>query len=71
MIVDDFTITTPAGALFARRSKASAPARIAVPIVLLHDSARYAPRESAEPTAMALWEICEEARRRGVGWGSL
>ena len=40
-------------------------------IVLLHDSARYAPRESAEPTALALWAIAEEAERRGVPWGPL
>jgi peptidoglycan/xylan/chitin deacetylase (PgdA/CDA1 family) len=40
-------------------------------IVLLHDSARYAPRESAEPTALALWAIAEEAERRGVSFGPL
>ncbi len=38
-------------------------------IVLLHDSARYAPRESAEPTALALWAIAEEAERRGIEFG--
>jgi peptidoglycan-N-acetylglucosamine deacetylase len=40
-------------------------------IVLLHDSARYAPRESAEPTALALWGIAEEAERRGIELGPL
>jgi peptidoglycan/xylan/chitin deacetylase (PgdA/CDA1 family) len=40
-------------------------------IVLLHDSARYAPRESAEPTALALWAIAEEAKRLGVEFGPL
>jgi peptidoglycan-N-acetylglucosamine deacetylase len=38
-------------------------------IVLLHDSARYAPRESAEPTALALWAIAEEAQSRGIEFG--
>jgi peptidoglycan/xylan/chitin deacetylase (PgdA/CDA1 family) len=38
-------------------------------VVLLHDSARYAPRESAEPTALALWAIAEEAQRRGIEFG--
>lgn len=40
-------------------------------IVLLHDSARYAPRESAEPTALALWAIAEGAARRGIELGPL
>ncbi len=40
-------------------------------IVLLHDSARYAPRESAEPTALALWAIAEEAASRGIELGPL
>ncbi len=38
-------------------------------IVLLHDSARYAPRESAEPTALALWAIAEGAAERGIELG--
>lgn len=40
-------------------------------IVLLHDSARYAPRESAEPTALALWAIAEGAASRGIELGPL
>jgi peptidoglycan-N-acetylglucosamine deacetylase len=35
-------------------------------IVLLHDSPRYAYRESARPTAEAIPAIVSEARRRGV-----
>jgi len=40
-------------------------------IVLLHDSARYAPRESAQATALALWAIAEEAAARGIELGPL
>ena len=40
-------------------------------IVLLHDSARYAPRESAQATALALWAIAEEAATRGIELGPL
>jgi len=40
-------------------------------IVLLHDSARYAPRSSAEPTALALWAIAEGAAGRGIELGTL
>jgi len=35
-------------------------------IVVLHDSARYAPRASAEPTADALGEIAAGAARLGI-----
>ena len=35
-------------------------------ILLLHDSARYAPRPSARPTAEALPAILEAARERGL-----
>jgi peptidoglycan-N-acetylglucosamine deacetylase len=35
-------------------------------IVLLHDSARYAPRASAEPTAVALEGLLGELRARGL-----
>jgi peptidoglycan-N-acetylglucosamine deacetylase len=40
-------------------------------IVVLHDSPRYAYRESARPTAEAIPEIASEARRRGVGLAPL
>jgi peptidoglycan/xylan/chitin deacetylase (PgdA/CDA1 family) len=40
-------------------------------IVLLHDSARYAERDDAAPTAEALPTIVEAARGRGLAPGSL
>ena len=40
-------------------------------IVLLHDSARYAPRASAEPTALALWAIADGAKQLGIELGPL
>ena len=40
-------------------------------IVLLHDSARYADRESAAPTAGALAPIAERAREAGISLVSL
>jgi hypothetical protein len=38
-------------------------------IVLLHDSPRYAPRQSARPTAEALAAIAACAAERGVALG--
>jgi peptidoglycan/xylan/chitin deacetylase (PgdA/CDA1 family) len=40
-------------------------------IVLLHDSARYAPRASAEPTATALEAVLAEIRERGLALAGL
>lgn len=40
-------------------------------ILLLHDSARHARRASAAPTADAIAIICENARQRGISFGSL
>jgi hypothetical protein len=40
-------------------------------IVLLHDSARYARRPSAAPTAHAIPIIAERMRARGIALGSL
>jgi peptidoglycan/xylan/chitin deacetylase (PgdA/CDA1 family) len=40
-------------------------------IVLLHDSARYADRDSATPTAQALMLIAERAVEAGLGFGPL
>jgi peptidoglycan/xylan/chitin deacetylase (PgdA/CDA1 family) len=40
-------------------------------IVLLHDSARYAPRESARPTAQAIAPIAQTLRVRGAALTSL
>ncbi|HEY2601967.1 MAG TPA: polysaccharide deacetylase family protein [Thermoleophilaceae bacterium] len=40
-------------------------------IVLLHDSARYADRDSAQPTAEALAPLAERARAAGLGFATL
>jgi hypothetical protein len=40
-------------------------------IVLLHDSPRYADRESAEPTAHALAPLAERAREAGLSFVTL
>lgn len=40
-------------------------------IVLLHDTARYGRRASAEPTASALPAIVDYARRQGLEWVTL
>jgi peptidoglycan/xylan/chitin deacetylase (PgdA/CDA1 family) len=58
---------TDADAIFA----AVAPDLHPGAIVLLHDTARYGRRASAEPTASALPAIVECARRRGLKWVTL
>jgi peptidoglycan-N-acetylglucosamine deacetylase len=58
---------TSAEAIFAEVASELRPGAI----VLLHDTARYGRRSSAEPTASALPAIVDHARQRGLEWVTL